>query len=528
LFYRLQHFRSVKSSEDGIQGPLLIMQPKISNNSWDINGAATGRKVAVHERIEGPSGKSFLWKDLNGKSGLPEGVNLKDLALYAIERADTTKPVVIVEGEKCADSLLDLDINAVGTVCGAASIPGDDALSPLLSFPKVILWADNDNTGKSHMEKIANKLLHLGTSSVKQVVWLNAPEKGDCVDAIEAGVDVHRLIQEARQYSPSATISEGKGPQEFQGVRFHKASELFDEEFKPTEYVCKPWVVKGSITEISGKIKSAGKTTFVTHLCAALLKGESFLGEPTTSRCVIYLTEQPWNSFTMALQRAGLSQQENMDIVFWNEAYNRSWDSLMSQVTTRALALDALVVVDTLSRFTSIQGDGENTTGEALTAMKPLELAAAQGIPIIIVRHERKSGGQVGDSSRGSSAFGGAVDSLVSISRGDGNTDPNVRRISAISRFDGVPQELYIQLTEDGYIPLGSSGAVAESKATQLILENSPEKQYEAMSLDDYVKRVDTLKKTTTNKVLRTLVKEGKLKCVGKGNKSNAYRYWKA
>jgi len=499
-----------------------------ATGTWMARDARTLKPVAKHFRLKFKDGKKkFIWAGLDGETGLPEGVKLKDLALYAIERAPSIQPVVLVEGEKCADSLLNIGICAVGTVCGAASIPGDDALLPLLKFPEVLLWPDNDEAGNGHMDEIANRLLHLGASSVKQVIWVNAPEKGDCVDAIEAEVDVHRLIQEARQYSPSATRSEGTGAQEFQGVRFHRASELFAVASKQTEYVCKPWVVKGSITEISGKIKIAGKTTFVTHLCAAILKGESFLGEPTTPRCVIYLTEQPENSFKMALQRARLLQQENMYVVFWNEAHNRSWDSLMSQVTSRALALDALVVVDTLSRFTFIQGDGENTTGEALAAIKPLELAASQGIPIIIVRHERKSGGHVGDSSRGRSAFGGVADSLVSISRGDGNTDPNVRRISAISRFDGVPQELYIQLTEDGYIPLGSSGAVAESKAMQWILESAPVSEGDAMSLDDFVEST-AVKKTTASKVLSQLVDKGKLRCHGTGKKGSPYRYWKA
>ena len=49
--------------------------------------------------------------------------------------------------------------------------------------------------------------------------------------------------------------------------------------------------------------------------------------------------------------------------------------------------------------------------------MKPLQLAAADGLGVVVGRHERKSGGDIGDSARGSSAFGGAVDTIITISR---------------------------------------------------------------------------------------------------------------
>lgn len=40
--------------------------------------------------------------------------------------------IVIAEGEACVDALLDMNLKAVGSVCGAASILGDLALKKLL------------------------------------------------------------------------------------------------------------------------------------------------------------------------------------------------------------------------------------------------------------------------------------------------------------------------------------------------------------------------------------------------------------
>ena len=43
--------------------------------------------------------------------------------------------------------------------------------------------------------------------------------------------------------------------------------------------------------------------------------------------------------------------------------------------------------------------------------MQPLQqAAAAEGLGVLVSQHERKSGGEVEDSGRGSSAFAGAAD----------------------------------------------------------------------------------------------------------------------
>ena len=89
------------------------------------------------------------------------------------------------------------------------------------------------------------------------------------------------------------------------------------------------------------------------------------------------------------------------------------------------------------------------SSGEAMQAMGPIQLAAAQGLAVVVVRHERKGGGDIGESARGSSAFGGAVDTITSIRRGDGNTSPSVRILKSISRFDSVPDKIVIEL-DDG------------------------------------------------------------------------------
>jgi hypothetical protein len=499
-----------------------------NERQWPAFNATTNKHVATHVRIEGLTGKKVWWIDLEGRSGLPEGVKVADFSLYGIHKASLDREIVVVEGETCVDVLRDMNLSAVGSVCGAASIPGDLALKDLLVFPSIVLWADNDDAGYRHMNRIASRLTELGATDIRVVRWEEAPDKGDCVDAIEAGVDVRKLISGAVQVSETETPENFDDDEKRTSIHFYTASELIKEDTGSVEFVCDPWVVAGSITELSGKIKRAGKTTFVTNLCSAVVKGEDFLGNPTVARPVIYMTEQPKTSFKEALRRARLTEQKNFHVVVWGETIGLPWDDVASQVITRAIELNGLIVVDTLPQFADIRGDGENSVGEALAAMEPLQSAASKGIGVLAVRHARKIGGNLGDSARGSSAFGGAVDTLVDIDRPGGNTDPNVRVVSSISRFDGVPDKLYVELTEDGYIPLGSIGAFSESRATQLILDNTPEFEADAMTLDDFVLNVESLKKTTASKVLRQLVDEEKLLCHGTGKRGSPVYYWRA
>jgi hypothetical protein len=68
------------------------------------------------------------------------------------------------------------------------------------------------------------------------------------------------------------------------------------------------------------------------------------------------------------------------------------------------------LVFDTLSGLARLSGDSENNAGVATETMAPLQDAAAEGFAVLVPRHERKSGGTIGESARGSSAFGGSVD----------------------------------------------------------------------------------------------------------------------
>lgn len=311
---------------------------------------------------------------------------------------------------------------------------------------------------------------------------------------------------------------------------FRTAREIAAATSAETEWVVRPWIAKGTITEIDGKIKAAGKTTFVSHLIGAVVGGQPFMDEKTKRTKVVYLTEQPPASFRKVLERAGLTECEDVLILPWHETMGVMWPVVARAAADKAIAFGAeLLVVDTLGQFAGIRGDAENSAGAATEAMEPLQEAAARGLAVVLTRHERKGGGEVGESGRGSSAFGGAVDIILSLRRGDGNVRPTVRVIESLSRFDETPDKLVIELVDGTYRSLGDATAFAEKEAIAAIEEILPACEEHAMPTAEIMDKLkeQNIGRTTASTALSNLANFSAIVRIGAGKRGDPYRYYK-
>ena len=162
-----------------------------------------------------------------------------------------------------------------------------------------------------------------------------------------------------------------------------------------------------------------------------------------------------------------------------------------------------------------------------MLALKPLQKLNSDGIAVVAVRHDRKAGGEVGDSSRGSSAWGGGADTLITIAKGNGNSASTVRILSCISRFDGPPDKLVIDLREGEYINLGNSTDVALSRAKDEILKVAPGCEAEAKKTGDIIEAAAGVNKTIGQQALDELVQEGSLQRVRGKDRGRPFFYWK-
>jgi hypothetical protein len=183
-----------------------------TNGSRPRQGKATryevkdvdGRVVAVHVRQDSASGKVMWWEMPDGRKGLSGG-SPAALPLYGIDELTGDGAIMVTEGEKARDALARRGITSVGTVTGAASTPSEDTLAPLLGR-RVVVWPDNDDPGRQHMERIAERLRALGHRDVRILEWPAAPPGGDAADFPGDDAALQRLLAAARSYEPPLPV----------------------------------------------------------------------------------------------------------------------------------------------------------------------------------------------------------------------------------------------------------------------------------------------------------------------------------
>lgn len=306
---------------------------------------------------------------------------------------------------------------------------------------------------------------------------------------------------------------------------------------KPISFA--PYIFANSITQFTGYAKR-GKTSFLLYLVGCIVHGVECMGEPTTETGVVYLTEERLTPLRAALARAGLLEAPQLHLVSrWDVPSVMSWAEIIAAAVNTCVATNSRVlVVDTFPSWAGLRGDDENNAGPMLAALEPVQRAAKDGRAIVLVQHDRKGGGAVGESGRGSSAFAGAVDTILTLRRPEGNTNPNRRTLEAVSRFDDVPEAMIVERTIDGregsdtagskfekklYVPLGKPGQIEVRRAEQatvtaLIDAGGP------LTIDALAKALPETALATINRALKALVPLA-VERAGTGKRGSPYTY---
>ena len=464
-----------------------------------------------------PDGNGGWVKNLKGTRRIP----------YRLPEVNAADMVFLPEGERDCDRLASLGLTASTNSGGGGT--WRDELSQHFAGKRIIILPDNDPLGQKHAHNVAHSL-HGVAASVKVLPLPGLPDKGDVSDWLDAGhgkEEFLALVSKAPLWDPKKSFCPPKvDVWAERKIQFRTAADIARQTPEEVDWIAFPWIAKGSITEVAGKIKAAGKSTWITHMARAILDGADFMGQPTTKSAVIYLTEQPPASFRVALERADLLSREDFVALFWHEAVGTPWPEVVNEARKECQRRGAkLLIVDTIGQFANLRGDGENDAAAALQVMKPLQEVAASGLGVIVVRHERKSGGDVGDFGRGSTAFGGAVDVVLSIRRPKGNTRQTLREIQSLSRFSETPNELVIELTDDGYSALGEMHTVQTKEAEEPILAATPSSEEDAIRLKDIIE-ASGVKRATAQRAIKNLLAEAKIVKLGSGKRGDPYRFW--
>lgn len=179
----------------------------------DLFDESTTYQYAGGAEVHRDTGKRF-WQ--NG--------NKKDRNLFRVERLpdDRTIPVLVVEGEKDANSASYLDgVFAVSPRQGSSTDPSRYDWSPLKGRP-VIVVADSDDQGIAHARRVADLL----TNVAESVKVVQAAEGKDFTDHVQNGHTVAELV--AVTLDATETPTSQKAEPEQKPERRSVAAQLVD------------------------------------------------------------------------------------------------------------------------------------------------------------------------------------------------------------------------------------------------------------------------------------------------------------
>jgi putative DNA primase/helicase len=180
--------------------------------------APTGDPLYWRIRLKHPeTGHKWIrpmWLNHRGYTlGEPDFPNGKPLYRWHELAARPDQPVMVVEGEWCADALADMGVLA--TTSGAADSAERADWQPLAGR-RVTLWPDNDEPGQRYSRVVAGRLQGLRCQAhIIDVAALNLPPKTDAVDWLAAhpgatAEDVNQLpvIADPETTEPPSTDNE--------------------------------------------------------------------------------------------------------------------------------------------------------------------------------------------------------------------------------------------------------------------------------------------------------------------------------
>ena len=390
----------------------------------------TGRTIARHIRTDLPNGDKDLQWERNGKRSLG-GLAVDSLPLYGLPllaEAKKNATVYVCEGEQAAQALIDAGTLAVGTVTGASGTPGGEVLAPLREF-KVVLWPDNDDIGRQHMERIAATL-----NMSRPPYWLDwqaAPPKGDAADYFKSGGTVDGLAELVRAWK---AVEQAPAPKEddLRAIRIVNAVDLLNSEFKPPRWAVPDLLMEG-LALLAGRPK-LGKSWLALGLGVDVASGSQALGKiRTIAGEVLYL----------ALEDGERRMQERLQLVLGDRppppllSFAYDWpkfddtegglELLAEWMTTHPLA--RLIVIDTFKRVRPAEKGGSKRLYDLdYDALAPLAaLAREHGIAVVVVFHARK--GEADDPLdlvSGTTGLSGACDAVFVLRRERGQADASL------------------------------------------------------------------------------------------------------
>ena len=239
---------------------------------WDYEDA-DGALLACVYRYDTPKGKQYRPWDVKARAYKTPDPR----PLYNQRGMVNSETVIVVEGEKCAQTLIDLGICATTAMNGAKAPLDKTDWSPLQG-KHLVIWPDHDKVGQEYAESLIKKLPALptlGLASLSRVmIPKDKPESWDVADAFEEGLDIEAFLQ--TQIQPIAPINANN--EEMLPLPSATAGEVMtDTTPSPQDWIAPRILTPGGLLVLGGAPK-VGKTDMILSWLAHMAAGLPFLG----------------------------------------------------------------------------------------------------------------------------------------------------------------------------------------------------------------------------------------------------------
>jgi 5S rRNA maturation endonuclease (ribonuclease M5) len=385
-----------------------------------------GRKIAEVSRFKLSNGKKTFLPFTNGKAGMPA-----PRPLYGLELWHASEAVVIVEGEKCADALVSIGVDATSLMGGANTSIEKTDLTPLAG-KTVVLWPDHDTPGSSLMDKLAEPLAALGCAVRRLTPPAMKPVGWDAADAVAEGFDVIGFLKAA----PVAPERPRLPILDIPGLL----------SVPDPTWIIDGWVIDDGASVWYGPAKTF-KTFNVLDMALSVACGVEWRGNAVVQQPVLYLLGEGMGTFKYRVHVWLAKRSEGRQARFWTIPVGVPL-STPEGLANALAAIDSLpvrpglVVIDTLNRHFG-PGD-ENSSQDMTRFVQSVDaLRAHTRAHIAIVHH---SGKDAEKGARGSSALLGAVDNEFRITRTEGTQICRIECTAA--RHSDEPKPMTVELVK--------------------------------------------------------------------------------
>jgi len=349
--------------------------------------------------------RPYCYKTVEGRTKWAMGA--PDLRpLFRLPEIALASTVVLCEGEKAAEALAEIGIEATTAMQGAKAPIEKTDWSPLHG-KTVIVWPDNDEPGFAYGRAVAERLAALGCTVKLVDIPDGKRHAWDAADCVAEGSDVQAILNAAVLYT--------KQPEKSR-IRLLSLEEI--EELPPPSWLIENVITDGGLSVLWGKSGTYKSFVALDMGMTVATEGALWHGKPVRHGTVIYVAAEGAHGLGkraigwMKTKGKGLPAPKIKLVPHGLVLTSEDAEELIKAIMDLELS-SVLIVIDTLAR-TFGAGDENRTVDMNAYVAAADRLRERTGAHVMIIHH---SGKDEDKGERGNVALRGAADTIIAVQR---------------------------------------------------------------------------------------------------------------